>query len=58
MDGRIRGIYTGGSWGFADSWQLTEETGPDGVHTQYTVKVDLDSVTDLVQHRTDLLTDQ
>ncbi|MGW2486284.1 hypothetical protein ACWCV9_03555 [Streptomyces sp. NPDC001606] len=54
VDGKIKGVYTGGSWGFADNWQLTQETGPDGVHTRYTATVDLDGVTDLEQHRTDL----
>ncbi|GHE12079.1 hypothetical protein [Streptomyces alanosinicus] len=58
VDGRIKGVYTGGSWGFADTWQLTRETGPDAVHTRYTVEVDLDGVTDLEQHRTDLLANQ
>ncbi len=54
LDDRIKGIYTGGSWGFADNWQLTQETGPDGV-PRFTVVVDVDGVTDLEQHRTDLL---
>ncbi|MGW2599927.1 hypothetical protein [Streptomyces klenkii] len=58
VDGRIKGVYTGGSWGFADNMMLTKETGPDGVHSQYTATVDLDSVTDLEQHRTDLLANQ
>ncbi|MYT11155.1 hypothetical protein YWIDRAFT_00333 [Streptomyces sp. SceaMP-e96] len=58
VDGMVKGVYTGGSWGFADNMQLTPETGPDGVHTRYTVTVDLDGVTDLEQHRTDLLTKQ
>jgi hypothetical protein len=54
-EGRIKGVYTGASWGFVDSLQLTQETAPDGTHTRYTVEVDLDSVTDLEQRRTDLL---
>ncbi|UQX04547.1 hypothetical protein [Streptomyces sp. RerS4] len=58
VDGRIKGVYTGGSWGFADTWQLTRETDPDGVHTRHTVVVDLDAVTDLERHRTDLPTDR
>ncbi|MER7955050.1 hypothetical protein [Streptomyces sp. NPDC096030] len=59
VDGMIKGVYTGGSWGFADSWGLTDETGRDAAaETRYTAKVDLDSVTDLEQHRTDLLADQ
>ncbi len=58
VDGRLKGVYTGGSWGFADNFQLDPETGPDGVHTQYTITVDLDGVTDLEQHRTDLLANQ
>ncbi|MEU8547743.1 hypothetical protein AB0C81_12210 [Streptomyces roseoverticillatus] len=57
VDGRLKGVYTGGSWGFANSWQLTPEKGPDGV-PRFTVKVDLDGVTDLEQHRTDLLANQ
>ncbi|MBO0655905.1 hypothetical protein J1792_24960 [Streptomyces triculaminicus] len=55
VDGRIKGVYTGGSWGFADNFQLDPETGPDGVHTQYTATVGLKGVTDLEQHRTDLM---
>ncbi|MEW2032365.1 hypothetical protein AB0901_17820 [Streptomyces roseifaciens] len=55
VDGSLKGVYTGGSWGFADNMMLTEETDPDGVGYQYTVEVDLDGVTDLEQHRTDLL---
>ncbi|WP_058041435.1 hypothetical protein [Streptomyces roseifaciens] len=56
VDGRIKGVYTGGSWGFvANSLQLTPEKGPDGVHTRYTVQAGLKNVTDLEQHRTDLL---
>ncbi|GHG60106.1 hypothetical protein [Streptomyces griseocarneus] len=58
VDGRIKGVYTGGSWGFADNMMLTKETGPDGVHSQYTAALNLDSVTDLEQHRTDLLANQ
>ncbi|MEU6949690.1 hypothetical protein ABZ957_31335 [Streptomyces sp. NPDC046316] len=58
VDGRIKGVYEGGSQGFADTWQLTQETGPDGVHIRYTVVVDLDGVTDLEQHRTDLMADR
>ncbi|CAM5449818.1 hypothetical protein [Streptomyces abikoensis] len=58
VEGRIKGVYTGGSWGFADSFQLEPETGPDGVHTQYTVQAGLMNVTDLEQHRTDLLADK
>ncbi|MEX2985655.1 hypothetical protein [Streptomyces sp. C36] len=54
VDGRIKGVYTNGSWGFADNMMLTPETGPDGVHTQYTVQAGLKNVTDLEQHRTDL----
>uniref|UniRef100_A0AAU2JVI6 Uncharacterized protein n=1 Tax=Streptomyces sp. NBC_00049 TaxID=2903617 RepID=A0AAU2JVI6_9ACTN len=56
VDGRIKGVYTGGSWGFADNMQLTDESDPG--HTRYTATVDLDGVTDLEQHRTDLLADQ
>ncbi|MFF4343841.1 hypothetical protein ACFY00_28395 [Kitasatospora sp. NPDC001540] len=55
VEGRIKGVYTGGSWGFADANQLDEETAPDGAHTRYTVEADLDAVTDLTPHRTDLL---
>jgi hypothetical protein len=55
VDGRIKGVYTGASWGFVDSYQLTQEPAPDGVHRQYTVEADLDSVTDLEEQRTDLL---
>ncbi|MFD7730247.1 hypothetical protein ACFV6F_07670 [Kitasatospora phosalacinea] len=55
VEGRIKGVYTGGSWGFADANQLDEETAPDGTHTRYTVEAELDSVTDLAPHRTDLL---
>ncbi|MGK5545453.1 hypothetical protein ACSNOH_12070 [Streptomyces sp. URMC 127] len=58
VDGRIKGIYTGRSWGFVDNFQLDPEKGPDGVRTQYTITVDLDGVTDLEQHRTDLLADK
>ncbi|MFF4220878.1 hypothetical protein [Streptomyces nondiastaticus] len=57
VDGRLKAVYTGGSWGFANSWQLTPEKGPDGA-PRFTVKVDLDGVTDLEQHRTDLLADK
>ncbi|WP_424890148.1 hypothetical protein [Streptomyces sp. XH2] len=58
VDGWIKGIYTGRNYGFiAHSATLTPETGTDGV-PRYTVKVDLDGVTDLEQHRTDLLADQ
>ncbi|MFJ3837519.1 hypothetical protein ACIPY6_18635 [Streptomyces sp. NPDC090054] len=53
VDGRIKGVYTGGSWGFADNRMLTEEKGPDGVR-RYTALVDLDGVTELEEHRTDL----
>ncbi|MET9619027.1 hypothetical protein [Kitasatospora indigofera] len=55
VGGRIKGVYTGASWGFVDSYQLTQETAPDGVHRRYTVEVDLSSVTDLELHQTDLL---
>ncbi|MBF6047193.1 hypothetical protein GO001_18435 [Streptomyces sp. NRRL B-1677] len=58
VDGRIKGVYTGGSWGFADNWQLTDESDPDGMQTRYTVKAGLNGVTDLEQHRTDLLANQ
>ncbi|MDA5285005.1 hypothetical protein [Streptomyces sp. Isolate_45] len=59
VDGMIKGVYTGGSWGFADSWGLTDETGRDAAaQTRYTAMVDLDGVTDLEQHRTDLLANQ
>ncbi|MEU5418403.1 hypothetical protein [Streptomyces sp. NPDC020667] len=55
VDGMIKGIYTGASYGFImHSGILSSEAGPDG--RLYTVKVDLDGVTDLEQHRTDLLT--
>ncbi|MCX5199355.1 hypothetical protein OOK31_36710 [Streptomyces sp. NBC_00249] len=56
VDGRLKGVYTGGSWGFADNWQLTDESDRD--HTRYTVRVGVDGVTDLEQHRTDLLANQ
>ncbi|MFI9237041.1 hypothetical protein [Streptomyces sp. NPDC053079] len=52
VNGRIKGVYAGGSWGFADNGQLTRETGPERVHTRYAVEVDLDGVTELEQHRT------
>ena len=55
VDGRIKGVYTGASRGFVDSYQLNQETAPDGVHSHYAVEADLGSVTDLEQHRTDLL---
>ncbi|MEU5430783.1 hypothetical protein AB0H73_34995 [Streptomyces olivoreticuli] len=56
VDGWIKGIYTGNSYGFVmHSATLTPETGPDGVHTRYTVRAGLDGVTDLEQHCTDLL---
>ncbi|MEU8550916.1 hypothetical protein AB0C81_28700 [Streptomyces roseoverticillatus] len=56
VDGWIKGLYTSNSYGFiAHSSVLTEEKGPDGVHTQYTLKTSLDGLTDLEQHRTDLL---
>ncbi len=55
VDGRIKGVYTGASWGFVDGHQLNQETAPDGTHSHYTVEVALGSVTDLEQHRTDLL---
>ncbi|MEU1375959.1 hypothetical protein ABZ442_20205 [Streptomyces triculaminicus] len=54
VDGRLKGVYTGGSWGFADSWQLTHEPEP-GAYTRYTVTADLDGVTDLEHQRTDLI---
>ncbi|MCQ8774796.1 hypothetical protein [Streptomyces telluris] len=57
VDGRIKGVYTGGSWGFANYKNLTHEPSP-GAYTRYTVTVDLDGVTDLEQHRTDLLATQ
>ncbi|PSJ29892.1 hypothetical protein B7P34_05145 [Streptosporangium nondiastaticum] len=57
VDGMLKAVYTGGSWGFANSRQLTPEKGPDGA-PRFTVKVDLDGVTDLEQHRTDLLADK
>ncbi|MFI9311033.1 hypothetical protein [Streptomyces triculaminicus] len=57
VDGRIKGVYTGGSWGFADSWQLTDETALYG-YTRYTVEAGLENATDLEQHRTDLLPKQ
>ncbi|RPF30143.1 hypothetical protein EDD96_6718 [Streptomyces sp. Ag109_G2-6] len=56
VDGRIKGIYTGGSWGFVNYMPLTEERGPDGV-SRFTVMVDLDGATDLEQQRTDLSAD-
>ncbi|MCF3103030.1 hypothetical protein IPZ58_15755 [Streptomyces roseoverticillatus] len=56
VDGRIKGVYTGGSRGFADNWYLTDES--DRSQTRYTATVDLDGVTDLEQHRTDLLANQ
>ncbi|MER7338933.1 hypothetical protein ABT403_13965 [Streptomyces sp. NPDC000075] len=59
VDGRIKGVYTGRSWGFvAHSWQLTPEKGPADGHTRYTVVVNPNGVTDLTQHRTDLPADQ
>ncbi|MFH8789254.1 hypothetical protein [Streptomyces roseoverticillatus] len=57
VDGRIKGVYTGCSWGFADNWQLTDETALSG-YTRYTVQASLKGVTDLEQHRTDLLAKQ
>ncbi|MEH6373982.1 hypothetical protein V7793_06485 [Streptomyces sp. KLMMK] len=55
VDGWIKGIYTGNSYGFiAHSGILSEEKSPGGVHL-YTVKAGIDGVTDLEQHRTDLL---
>ncbi|MFD3942772.1 hypothetical protein [Streptomyces sp. NPDC058579] len=56
VDGWIKGVYTGGSWGFADNFQLTDESAPG--YTRYTVRAGLKGVTDLEQHRTDLLADQ
>ncbi|MER5635412.1 hypothetical protein ABT095_00450 [Kitasatospora sp. NPDC002227] len=56
VEGRIKGVYTGADWGFVDSLQLTRETAPHGTPSRYTVEVDLDTVTDLERHRTDLLT--
>ncbi|MFI9306666.1 hypothetical protein [Streptomyces triculaminicus] len=58
VDGRLKGVYTGGSWGFADNFQLDREKGSDGGRTQYTITVNLKGVTDLERHRTDLLTKQ
>ncbi len=58
VDGRIKGIYTGGSWGFANYMNLTHEPDPNGAYTRYTVTVGLNGVTDLEQHRTDLLANQ
>ncbi|RPF30226.1 hypothetical protein EDD96_6820 [Streptomyces sp. Ag109_G2-6] len=55
VDGRIKGIYTGGSWGFADNHMLTEERAPE--RFRYTMVVDPDSVTDLAQQRSDLPAD-
>ncbi|PSJ28467.1 hypothetical protein B7P34_12040 [Streptosporangium nondiastaticum] len=55
VDGRIKGVYTGGSWGFADSWQLTHEPEPNGAYTRYTVTAGLKGVTDLEHQRTDLI---
>ncbi|MFG2332756.1 hypothetical protein ACGFMM_24425 [Streptomyces sp. NPDC048604] len=55
VDGRIKGVYTGGSWGFANYMNLTHEPDPNGAYTRYTVTVNLNNVTDLEQHRTDLL---
>ncbi|MEX2980998.1 hypothetical protein [Streptomyces sp. C36] len=58
VDGRIKGVYTGGSWGFVGhSGIVSEEMGPDGVR-QYTVETGLGGLTDLEQHRTDLLANQ
>ncbi|AUG81205.1 hypothetical protein CFP65_6555 [Kitasatospora sp. MMS16-BH015] len=54
-EGRIKGVYTGADWGFVDGLQLTQEPAPDGARPHYTVEVALDEVTDLEQHRTDLL---
>ncbi|GAA3087140.1 hypothetical protein GCM10020000_87390 [Streptomyces olivoverticillatus] len=54
VDGRIKGVYTGGSWGFADNMMLTDETALSG-YTRYTVQAGLKGVTNLEQHRTDLL---
>ncbi|MER6217101.1 hypothetical protein ACWC5F_27060 [Streptomyces sp. NPDC001272] len=56
VDGRIRGVYTGGSWGFADNHMLTEERAPDGF--RYTVTAGLRGVTDFEERRTDLLANQ
>lgn len=59
VDGSLKGIYTGNNYGFiAHSWLPTPEKGPEGVHTQYTVTVDVGGVTDLEQQRTDLLANQ
>ncbi|MEV6668672.1 hypothetical protein [Streptomyces sp. NPDC051162] len=58
VDGRIKGVYTGGIWGFADNMMLTDESSPDGGQTRYTVRAGLGGVTDLEQHRTDLLAEQ
>ncbi|MFF4583607.1 hypothetical protein ACFY15_35375 [Streptomyces sp. NPDC001373] len=57
VDGRVKGVYTGGSWGFADNNMLNEERAPDGSGFWYTVTVGLNGVTDLEQHRTDLPAD-
>lgn len=54
-EGLLKGCYTGGQQGFADAYYLTRETLPDGTRSLYTVLVDLDSVEDLVEHRSDLL---
>jgi len=54
VEGRIKGVYTGGSQGFADAHQLDREPAPDGTHARHTATVDLDAVTDLTRHRTDL----
>ncbi|MEH6373928.1 DUF3616 domain-containing protein [Streptomyces sp. KLMMK] len=55
VDGGIKGVYTGGSWGFANYMDLTHEPDPNGAYTRYTVTVDLDGVTDLELQRTDLI---
>ncbi|MGW7312295.1 hypothetical protein [Streptomyces sp. NPDC054865] len=54
VDGRLKGVYTGGSPGFANHKNLTDES--DRSQTRYTATVDLDGVTDLEQHRTCLMT--
>ncbi|MEH6376228.1 hypothetical protein V7793_18150 [Streptomyces sp. KLMMK] len=54
VDGRIKGVYTGGSWGFVNYKNVTHEPEP-GAYTRYTVTVDLDGVTDLEHQRTDLI---
>lgn len=52
---RIKGRYTGGQWGFADNFFLTQEREPDGTRWMYTMLVYQEAITDLTEHRVDLL---